>query len=303
MAKLESIISSLPEPYYSTYSGVAYLGDAGKLLPLIPDSKVNLIMTSPPFALQRRKEYGNVLPEEYIEWFMPFAREFQRVLTDDGSFVIHLGGSWEKGKPVRTLYNFRLLVALAEKFHVAEDFYWFNPAKLPTPAEWVTVRRIRVKDAVDPVWWFSKSPFPKANNRNVLKEYSESMLELLRKGYKARLRPSGHNISTKFQRNLGGAIPPNLLLISNTDSNSYYFRACREAGLKPNPARYPTKLPEFFIRLLTDEGDIVLDPFGGSNVTGEAAERQNRNWICFEISEEYLKGSKFRFERIQPELI
>jgi len=256
-------------------------------------------MTSPPFALQRKKEYGNPSPEEYVKWFLPFADEFWRILKDEGSLVIHLGGSWEKGKPVRTLYTYELVLALSEKLYLAQEFYWFNPSKLPTPAEWVTVRRIRVKDAIDPVWWFSKSPFPKSNNRNVLQEYSSSMLALLKNGYKAKLRPSGHDISTKFQRNLGGSIPPNLLTIPNTDSNSYYFKACREAGLKPNPARYPVKLPGFFIRLLTDENDVVLDPFGGSNATGEAAERLGRRRICFEMEEEYLKGSRFRFQKGQ----
>jgi hypothetical protein len=196
MKRLKMITSKLPSSYYETEHGAAYLGDAKELLKFIPDGQINLIMTSPPFALQRKKAYGNVPPEDYVAWFMPFAEQFWRILADDGSLVIHLGGSWEKGKPVRTLYNFRLLLALCDKFYLAEDFYWFNPAKLPTPAEWVTVRRIRVKDAIDPVWWFSKSPFLKSNNRNVLKEYSRSMLELLQKGYKARLRPSGHDIST-----------------------------------------------------------------------------------------------------------
>lgn len=299
MRRFRKLLSRLPASYYQTEYGAAYLGDAVDFLRLLPDYCIDLIMTSPPFALQRKKEYGNPSPEEYVDWFMLFANEFGRILKDEGSIVIHIGGSWEKGKPVKTLYNFRLLLALCEKFYLAQDFYWFNPSKLPTPAEWVTVRRIRVKDAVDPVWWFSKSPYPKANNRLVLKEYSDSMLELLEKGYKPKLRPSGHNISNKFQRNLGGAIPPNLLIIPNTDSNSYYLRACRKAGLKPNPARYPVKLPEFFIRLLTSEGDIVLDPFGGSNATGEAAQHLGRYWLCCEINEEYLKGSRFRFNQGQ----
>jgi DNA modification methylase len=297
--RLKTVLSRLSTPFYETEHGAAYVGDAIDLLRLIPSSQIDLIMTSPPFALQRKKEYGNPAPEEYVNWFLPFADEFWRVLKEEGSLVIHIGGSWQKGKPVRALYHIELLMRLCERFYLAQEFYWFNPSKLPTPAEWVTVRRIRAKDAVDPVWWLSKSPFPKANNRNVLKEYSSSMLELLEKGYRAKLRPSGHNISTKFQRNLGGAIPPNLLIIPNTDSNSYYFKACKSAGLKPNPARYPTKLPEFFIRFLTEENDVVLDPFGGSNATGEAAERWGRSWICFEINEEYLKGSRFRFKQEQ----
>jgi len=164
------------------------------------------------------------------------------------------------------------------------------------------VRRIRVKDAVDPIWRFAKTPFPKADNKRVLKKYSESMMQLLANGYKAKLRPSGHDISGKFKRDRGGAIPPNLLTIANTESNSWYLRACAKAGLKPNPARFPAKLPEFFVKFLSDPGSLVLDPLGGCNVTGEVAEALERRWLCFELVEEYLQGSRFRFERPSGEV-
>lgn len=299
-------IERLPTPYYVTEYGAAYLGDALELLKLLPNKSVDLVMTSPPFALNRKKAYGNASSKEYVKWFMPFAKEFWRVLKDNGSLVIHIGGAWDKGQPTRSVYHFELLLELCHnndsdcKFHLAQDFYWFNSAKLPSPAEWVTVRRIRVKDAVDPIWWFSKSPFPKADNRKVLNQYSKAMQQLLKRGYNAGPRPSGHNISLKFQRDLGGAIPPNLLVFANTESNSQYLRTCREYEIHPHPARYPVELPEFFIKFLTDEGDLVLDPFGGSNATGEAAEKIKRQWICFETEEQYLKGSKFRFASDKP---
>lgn len=257
-------------------------------------------MTSPPFALRRQKQYGNVEAERYVAWFMDFARLFYRVLKPRGSLVIDIGGSWNPGEPTRSLYHYELLIELCRipghKFYLAQEFFWYNPAKLPSPAEWVTVRRVRVKDAVNCVWWLSKDPTPKADNRKVLKPYSESMQELLRRGYKPQLRPSGHDISHKFGRNNYGAIPPNLLEISNTESNSRYLRACRQAGLAPNPARYPHNLPEFFVKFLTDPGDLILDPFAGSNVTGEMCERLERKWVAIELVEEYLKGSMFRFD-------
>jgi len=207
---MDKILSKLPEPYYRTEYGAAYLGDTLELIKHIPDGQVNLIMTSPPFALNKKKPYGNKTPSQYVEWFKAFAKEFWRVLSDDGSLVIHIGGSWERGTPTRSMYHFELLFELCRperagsKFYLAQDFYWFNPAKLPTPAEWVTVRRVRVKDAVDPIWWLSKSPYPKADNRRVLKPYSESMKQLLKDGYEPKLRPSGHDISDKFQKDLGG---------------------------------------------------------------------------------------------------
>lgn len=285
------------EPYYAEGHGAAYVGDARRLLRQMRADSVDLIVTSPPFALKRKKEYGNVDAKEYIPWFMTFAAEFKRILKETGSLVIHIGGTWTKGQPTRSLYHFELVIALCRTlgFHLAQEFYWYNPAKLPSPAEWVTVRRIRVKDAVDPVWWLSKTANPKATNWNVLRPYSEAMRKLLKQGYDARRRPSGHDISENFSREHSGAIPPNLLSLANTDSNSNYLRACREHGIKPHPARFPHGLPEFFIRFLTDPPDLVLDPFAGSNVTGEVAEMLGRRWLAFEIVEEYLEGSKFRF--------
>lgn len=286
------------EPYYSTPMGAAFLGDTAELIKELPDGCVNLIMTSPPYALHFKKEYGNADQSEYIQWFLGFAGEFKRVLAPDGSLVIDIGGAWTPGKPTRSLYHFELLIALCREvgFFLAQEFYWYNPAKLPAPAEWVTVRRVRVKDAVECIWWLSKSPNPKADNRKVLTEYSPDMLRLLRKGYRPKVRPSGHVITNKFS-DQGGAIPSNVLMFGNNDANSTYMSKCQAHGLKPHPARYPIQLPTFFIRYLTDEGDLVLDPFAGSNTTGESAEREGRRWLSFEKEEKYLRGSIYRFDR------
>lgn len=217
-------------------------------------------------------------------------------------------------------------------FYLAQELYWYNPAKLPTPAEWVTVRRERVKDSVNTIWWLSKEPHPKANNRRVLKPYSDAMKNLLKNGYKPKIRPSGHDISDKFGKDRGGAIPPNIIdgrcntdkgeigqptLIqenlsedlvqpvnmisaSNTASNDYYQRRCKEEGFKPHPARFPQALPEFVINLCTEPGDIVLEPFAGSNMTGRVAETLQRRWLAFEIEEDYIRSSKLRFEENAP---
>lgn len=283
--------------FHETARGRIYLGDALDVLRDTQTGDIDLIMTSPPFGLVRKKEYGNVEADQYLDWFKPFAEQFLRVLKDSGSLVIDIGGAWNPGVPTRSLYHFKLLIMLCEEFgfHLAQDFYWWNPSRLPTPAEWVTVRRIRVKDAINTVWWLSKTPWPKASNRRVLQPYSPSMRELLVKGYKAKKRPSGHEISEKFSIDNGAAIPPNLIAIPNTESNSAYLRYCQEHGLKAHPARYPAALPEYFIRMLTDEDDRIFDPFGGSCVTGEVAERLRRNWTCCELNEEYLQGAVGRF--------
>jgi DNA modification methylase len=299
----------LPKPYDEREYGASYLGDALTLLDGIPDGSVDLVLTSPPFALTREKEYGNESSEKYVDWFLPFARKIKDKLCDTGSFILDLGGAYLPGTPSRSLYQFEVLLRLCKElnFVLAQEFYHYNPSRLPAPAEWVNIRRCRVKDSVNVVWWLSKTAFPKADNRRVLKEYSASMKSLLRNGYKAKKRPSGHDISTKFSKDNGGAVPSNviglemfepsnLLSIANTESNSAYMRRCREQNIAPHPARFPVFFAEYFIKFLTNEFDVVVDPFAGSNTTGFAANALKRRWVSFELSEEYLRGSKLRFE-------
>ena len=288
-----------PELFHKTKHGKIFLGDSLDVLDSMKAESVDLVMTSPPFGLVRKREYGNADAHEYLDWFRPFAGQFRRVLKERGSLVIDIGGAWIPGQPTRSLYHFKLLLMLCEEygFHLAQEFYWWNPSKLPSPAEWVNIRRIRVKDAVNTVWWLSLSPWPKASNRRVLQPYSPSMKELLEKGYKAKKRPSGHDISENFAVNNGAAIPPNLIAIPNTESNSFYLRYCQSKGIKAHPARFPAALPEYFIRMLTDKGDMVFDPFGGSCVTGEVSERLKRKWVCSELSAEYLTGALGRFQQ------
>ncbi|MGG1314566.1 DNA-methyltransferase [Cohnella laeviribosi] len=287
------------QEFYRTNLGTMYCGNSlDYLFNVAEENSVDLIMTSPPFGLVRKKKYGNEDADKYCDWFRPFAEGFKRVLKDTGSLVIDIGGAWIPGSPTRSLYHFELVIMLVKEygFHLCQEHYWWNPSKLPTPAEWVNVRRVRVKDAVNTVWWLSKTPFPKANNRRILSPYSDSMLELLENGYQAKERPSGHVISDKFAKNNGGAVPPNLLAIANTESSGQYQDFCREHGYPIHPARFPDQLPEYFIRFLTDPGDFVLDPFGGSCVTGKVAESLNRKWACVELNAGYLQGAISRFE-------
>src|SRR5437868_5456326 len=282
-------------PAYTTRRGRAYQGDALDVLRRLPAESVALVMTSPPFALRRQKAYGNVTAAEYVDWIFPFAEEIHRVLRPDGSFVMDLGGAWNPGSGTRSLFPYELILRLSKLFHLAQDFYWYNPSRLPTPAEWVTIRRTRVKDAVNTLWWLSKSVEPQADNRRVLKPYSKSMKRLLRDGYDPAMRPSQHEIGPHFRRDNGGAIPPNLLEIPNTCSNDDYLRQCRAAGLPIHPARFPPAVPEFFVRFLTQPGQTVLDPFAGSNVTGQVAEALDRRWVAVEINADYVAGSMLRF--------
>jgi site-specific DNA-methyltransferase (cytosine-N4-specific) len=296
---------------YKTRLGFAVCGDSRDLISQLDDDSVNLVITSPPFALQRQKEYGNVDQCAYVDWLTEFARLVQKKLRKDGSFVLDLGGSYLKGAPARSLYNFRTLIRLCDDvgFFLAEDFYWFNPSKLPSPIEWVNKRKMRAKDAVNTVWWLSKTEWPKADVSKVLTPYSKRMKKLLSDPeafYKPKLRPSGHDIGTGFAKDNGGAIPSNLLQISNTESNGQYTKWCKAVGMEMHPARFPEALPEFFIRLLTDPGDLVIDIFAGSNTTGCVAERLGRHWRAFEERLDYVAASVFRLfpaELAEPQAV
>jgi DNA modification methylase len=288
-------------PLYKTHLGKAYCADCLDVLGGIAKNSIDLVITSPPFALRRKKSYGNVSAEEYCDWFWPFAEAIARVLKPKGSFVLDIGGSWNKGEPTRTLYHFELLLRLCGTngpFKLAQEFYWYNPAKMPAPAQWVTVERVRVKDAINPIWWLAKSAKPKASNRRVLKPYTKSMENLLARGYNNGARPSGHVVSDKWGKRQQGAIPPNVIIAANTKSTDPYIKSCKERELELHPARFVEAVPEFFIKFLTRKNDIVVDPFAGSNVVGHVAERLNRKWISVEINNDYAIGSAFRFNGI-----
>jgi site-specific DNA-methyltransferase (cytosine-N4-specific) len=309
-SKIQEILPDC-KPFYITDFGHAYLDDSLNILSQLPDSSINLVLTSPPYALEFKKEYNNAEKSDYAKWITPFAKQIYRVLKSDGSFVLNIGGSYNKGTPTRSLYHYKLLITLVEEigFYLAQECFWFNPAKMPAPAEWVTVRRIRVRDSVEYLWWLSKTPWPKANNTEVLKPYSRDMLRLNRVGVRKTVRPSGHRIKSSFDKiSPGGSIPPNvieaeipenILKFGNNTANDIYTKRCKEAGIKIHPARFPSAIPEFFIKMLTEESDIVLDPFAGSNTSGAVAESLQRRWIAIEKNKIYLEASKFRFESIR----
>jgi len=227
----------ISDPCYTTELGAAFQGDSLRLLTELENESVDLVLTSPPFALQRQKEYGNREQHEYVDWLTTFARVVHQKLRCNGSFVLDLGGAYEKGVPVRSLYNFRVPIRFCDEigFFLAEDFYWFNPSKLPSPIEWVNKRKLRAKDSVNTVWWFSKTEWPKADVTKVLAPYSDRMKKLIADPasfYTPKKRPSGHDIGSAFGRDNGGAIPSNLLQIPNSESNGQYLFRLHDRGSK-----------------------------------------------------------------------
>jgi site-specific DNA-methyltransferase (cytosine-N4-specific) len=304
------------KPIYKTKKGAMFCGDSLKVLrsKMLRQhtGRVQLIFTSPPFPLNTKKKYGNLQGEQYIEWFAQFAPLLRNMVANDGSIVVEIGNAWEPRRPVMSTLVLRALLRFLEEggLNLCQEFVWYNPARLPSPIQWVNVERIRVKDAFTRIWWMSPSDRPKADNRRVLREYSESMKKLIKTGkYNAGARPSEHNIGKEsFKTNNKGAIPPNvldgddapslstLLKGTNTRSHDRYQLFCRTQDIALHPARMPPELAEFFVRFLTDEGDLVLDPFAGSNTTGAVAENLGRRWLSCEASWGYAAASIGRFD-------
>ena len=309
MARIEtqknhSTDRSEPSDFYRTQFGLSVLGLAEDVFhsPAYKkdlEEQVDLIFTSPPFPLNREKRYGNKQGEAYIDWLTDFAPMFSSVLKPEGSIVIELGNSWEPGRPVMSTLALKALLAFLERgeFDLCQQFVWHNPAKLPSPAQWVNVERIRVKDAYTHIWWMALTDRPHADNRQVLTKYSKAMEKLLaRKSYNAGKRPSEHHIGKKsFLKDNSGAIPSNLITLANTQASSTYLKYCRTHDIQPHPARMPIGLAEFFIKFLTKPNGLVLDPFAGSNTTGAAAENLGRRWLAIEPNESFLEGSRGRF--------
>jgi len=292
-----------PRTYYKTQYGRMILGTAEQVLKstLLKKykGKVQLIFTSPPFPLNRKKRYGNFTGELYKQWLVSFGAIFRDLLKPDGSIVIELGNAWEPGRPVMSTLALESLLAFLREgqFNLCQQFICFNAARLPSPAQWVNVERIRLKDAYTHVWWMSPNERPKADNRRVLIPYSLAMIKLLASGrYNSGKRPSEYQIGTRsFLRNNNGAIPPNVITLTNTTASDDYQKYCRQRCLPIHPARMPIGLAEFFIKFLTVPGNLVLDPFAGSNTTGAVAERLKRRWIAIEPGEQYVIGSRGRF--------
>jgi site-specific DNA-methyltransferase (cytosine-N4-specific) len=316
----------MQDSFYETRFGKLLLGDAENIiknkLTRYYKNKVQLIITSPPFPLNAKKKYGNLKGEKYKTWFANLGILLKELLTDDGSIVIEIGNAWESNRPVQSLLHLESLLSFVResKLNLIQEFICYNPSRLPSPANWVTINRIRAVDSYTHVWWIAKTDFPKADNSRILRPYSKSMKNLLmRQDYNDGKRPSGHNISsTGFLKNNNGSIshnlleferiepdrenrlPNNILSLSNTSSGDYFSRICREKNITRHPATMNPSLIAFFLQFLTDEGDLVLDPFAGSNTTGYVAEKLKRKWIGIEVLKSYAEQSKIRFE--DPEL-
>lgn len=286
---------------FTTPYGYAIWGEALTLAKTMEDDMIDLHFTSPPYPLVRPKEYGNVPEDKWVDWFLPYAEELHRTLSPTGSFVVNLGEVYKPDSPTLSIYIEKLVIALVEKigFHLCGRFYWENPSKLPmTP--WVTKDRLRTKTVTEPLFWFGKTPQPFANNRNILKDYSNTYLQSVsQQDFQRKLRPAGFDIARAFNKDNGGAIPGNVIRIAVTsNSDQDYLHHCYSKGFKPHEARMPIDLAKWFITFLTQKKGLVCDLMAGSLVTAQAAEEVGRNWITGEKSLHYIRTGLSRFKHV-----
>lgn len=308
---------------YKTKLWKIYQGDSLELLSWKVwkslEWKIDLLITSPPFPLNAKKKYGNLQWEEYYNWFVSMAPIFSKLLSDTWSIVIEVWNAWEPWRPVQSLLNLKSLLWFVEnkdaELKLIQEFIVYNPARLPSPAPWVTKQRIRTIDSFTHVWWMSKTDFPKSDNSKVLRPYSKSMKNLLKnQKYNSWIRPSWHHISeTSFLKSFDGSImhnvielesiddkntlrfPENILSISNAWEDNF-VKKCKKLWINPHPARMNGKLISFFVEFLTEKWDLVLDPFAWSNTTWYISEIMERKWVWCEMDLDYIKQSKLRFE-------
>ena len=296
--------SPTPQLAYKTNRGAAYQASIEDFLEsryakdLI--GKVQLIFTSPPFPLASPKSYGNHNGSAYIEWMIRIVERLKPLLKPSGSLVIEIGNAWDKGSPTMSTVPLETLIRIGGEtgLHICQQFICNNPNRLPSPVVYVNKERIRVKDSFTHVWWYGIKERPYANNRSVLREYSPAMKRLLKtQTYNHGLRPSEHQIGeTSFLKDNGGSIPSSVLEFGGSSVDKKYREWCIENDLKQHPAKMAEALADFFIQFLSRKGDLILDPFSGSNTTGSAAEKNGRKWVSIEKNHSYLRGSIGRFQ-------
>ncbi len=303
--KISRTWSDSPKPQlaYKTAHGAAYQSSIEDFLnskfAVDLKGKVQLIFTSPPFPLASPKSYGNHSGTTYIEWMIQIVKDLKPLLKPNGSIVIEIGNAWDKGSPTMSTVPLETLIRIGREaeLNICQQFICNNPNRLPSPIVYVNKERIRVKDSFTHVWWYGKKERPYANNRSVLREYSPAMKRLLKtQTYNHGKRPSEHLIGeTSFLTNNGGAIPSSVLEFGGSSVNKNYRDWCQSNGYQQHPAKMAEALASFFVKFLTKESDLVLDPFGGSNTTGSVAENLGRKWVSVERDHHYLLGSIGRF--------
>lgn len=262
------------------------LGDCEKELKNIPDNSVDLIFTSPPYADQRKKTYGGIHPDKYVEWFLPICKQLLRVLKPTGTFILNIKEKVVNGE--RSTYIIELILEMRKQGWLwTEEFIWHK--KNCYPGKWPN----RFRDAWERLLQFNKN--------KKFHMYQEEVMVPIGDWAKTRLRNLSEIDKIRDESKVGSGFGKN---ISNwLDRNKAYptnvLHLATECNNKNHSAAFPEGLPEWFIKLFTKEGDVVLDPFMGSGTTNLVAKRMKRNSIGIEIAPEYYEMVRSRIEPVE----
>lgn len=288
---------------FSTGLGIAIIADCHQFFSGFKEN-IDLVFTSPPYPLAIQRNYGNVSESEYVDWLCRTIEPVIHLLHDGASICLNVGNDIFLSKsPARSLYRERLVLALSDRFglHKMDELIWHNPNKAPTPIQWASLQRVQLNSGYEPVYWFTNNPQKvKSNNQAVLMPHTEQHKKLIANGGNQTHRVSGDGSHVKkvgaYQNQTAGKIPRNVLSIPHdARSNKPWFDKLKEMGLPQHGALFPLALAEFFVRFLTKENDLVVDPFSGGFTTSLAAEKLNRRWVGTEQILEYVQGAKLRF--------
>ena len=267
-----------------------YQGDCLDVLKRFEDEKFDLIVTSPPYADRRAKTYGGIRPENYVEWFLPRSAEFLRVLRPTGSFVLNIKEKAEKGE--RHTFVLELILALRKQGWLwTEEYIWHK--KNCYPGKWPN----RFRDAWERCLHFTRNRKFKMNQQAVMVPMGEWA--------DARLKSLGRNDVVRFDSQVRSGFGKNIANWLKRDKAypTNVLHMATECGNQRHSAAFPQALPEWFIRLFTDEGDWVLDPFAGSGTTLQAALTLCRNSVGIDTRQEYCEAARGKMSNVQLELM
>ncbi|MFF4601513.1 DNA-methyltransferase [Streptomyces sp. NPDC001339] len=256
----------------ATDGGTLTQGDAVAFLRTLPDAAARLVVTSPWFTGPAEASSADPAGAGFTAWLDPFLTEIARVLKPDGSLVMELGCTWAEDRPVRTVQNFAAISGLLARgdWHLLQEFYWYNPDLLTSRDEWVHQRRVRFDECVTMWFWLARTPEVPVDTRRV-------------RGFQNNLtRPFG-----------------NFLAIGDSHADYPYLDEVAGERTRAHADRFPVAVPEYFIRLLTEEGELVVDPFAGIGSTALAAVSHGRAWACNDFSEEATSIAKRRIDAVR----
>jgi len=288
---------------FSTELGIAILGTCEHVFSRI-DAPITLVLTSPPYPLKQTRAYGNPPEVVYVDWICRTLEPVVKNMAPGASLCLNVSNDcFLPGSPARSLYRERLVLALHDRLGLfkMDELIWENRSKPPGPVQYASIQRNQLNVAWEPVYWLTNNPkLVKADNRRVLQQHTERQLALIRGGGEQRdvsnsdgayvIRPGAYGVET------AGSIPKNVLSFGHRCSAQLaYKQAARAMGLPVHGAPMPLKLAKFLVEFLSAPGDLVVDPFGGSFTTADAAEQLGRQWLSTDCMLEYVLGGSSRF--------